>query len=118
MTYKAQAQIARPYRGCRAHRRYDLDCEVRFRATPPGPGMLAGRGRTINMSAAGVLFESELAIPVGTTIELSIAWPVQLEGKIRLTLFAIGRVVRASDERIAVKIGRSEFRVGGAVAAP
>ena len=70
----------------------------------------AGSGRTVNMSAGGVLFQSTHVLPVGDDVELSIAWPAQLDNKIRLQLCIIGRTVWSGNNFTAVQIQRYEFR--------
>jgi hypothetical protein len=72
-----------------------------------------GSGRTVNMSAGGVLFQSTHALAVGDEVELSIAWPAQLDNKVRLQLCVVGRTVWSGDNSTAVQIQRYEFRTAG-----
>ena len=69
-----------------------------------------GRGRTINLSSGGVLFEAEVAIPVNASIELSISWPGRSDPQIQFELHATGEALRVGDSKVAVKFDRSIFR--------
>jgi len=77
-----------------------------------------GSGKTLNFGSGGLLFTTEDRLPLGRTVELSVAWPALLGGKCPLQFVATGRVVRSESNRAAVKIERYEFRTrGGPVAA-
>lgn len=77
--------------------------------------LLSRQGRTINLSAGGLLVASQDAalpdqITVGARLELNIEWPVLLDGRIPLQLFASGQVVRRRAIDFAVALDRHEFR--------
>jgi hypothetical protein len=72
-----------------------------------------GSGRTLNFGSGGLLFTTEDRLPLGRTVELSVAWPALLGGKCPLQFVATGRVVRSESNRAAVKIERYEFRTRG-----
>src|SRR5450432_202788 len=76
-----------------------------------------GTGKTVNFGSGGLLFTTEDRLPVGRTIELSVAWPALLGGKCPLQFVATGRVVRSEGHRAAVKIERYEFRTRGSATA-
>ena len=97
----------------RSDSRYPLESEMAFRIVRRKRVLEAGRGRTVNMSASGVLFKSTHPLPVGDNIELSIAWPAQLENKVRLQLCILGRTVWSGDNSTAVQIQKYEFRTAG-----
>jgi hypothetical protein len=81
----------------------------------------SGSGQTVNFGSGGLLFTTEDTLPLGRTVELSVSWPALLGGKCPLQFVATGRVVRAENNRAAVKIERYEFRTRGgpaSVAAP
>jgi hypothetical protein len=73
----------------------------------------SGSGKTLNFGSGGLLFTTEDRLPLGRTVELSVSWPALLGGKCPLQFVATGRVVRAEDDRAAVKIERYEFRTRG-----
>lgn len=76
-----------------------------------------GSGKTVNFGSGGLLFTTEERLPLGRTVELSVAWPALLGGKCPLQFVATGRVVRSEGHRAAVKIERYEFRTRGGGAA-
>lgn len=69
-----------------------------------------GAGRTIDISSGGVLFESGQRLHSGKRVEVSINWPVRLEGGCPLKFVAVGRVVRADEKSAAVTIEQYQFR--------
>jgi hypothetical protein len=76
----------------------------------------SGSGKSLNFGSGGILFTTEERLPVGRTVELSVAWPALLGGTCPLQFVATGRVVRAESNRAAVKIDRYEFRTRGVAA--
>jgi hypothetical protein len=94
--------------------RYPLDLGVRFRPCfEKAP--FSSSGRTINLSSGGILVASQhlvsqCEISVGTRIEMSIEWPVLLDGRIPLQFVAVGRVVRRGPFVFAVAFERHQFR--------
>jgi hypothetical protein len=77
----------------------------------------SGSGKTLNFGSGGLLFTTEERLPLGRTVELSVAWPALLGGKCPLQFVATGRVVRSEGHRAAVKIERYEFRTRRGAAA-
>jgi hypothetical protein len=94
----------------RSDRRYPINAEVRYCITNRQRVIQTGYGRIIDISSAGVLFESGLALPRGLKIELSIAWPALSSTSSKLELHAEGRTVRAEHNRTAAQIHRYTFR--------
>lgn len=74
---------------------------------------IPGCGKTINISSTGVLFSAPAPIDPGKRVELSIDWPVQLDGNCGLKLVALGHVIRCKSDSIAVEIDSYEFRTRG-----
>ena len=98
----------------RSNSRYPLDLRVSFRlisrASP-----LSGAGRTVNLSAAGLLVATPGVVScdefsAGARLEINIEWPVLLDGRIPLQLFAIGLVVRRGAANFAVTFQHHQFR--------
>ena len=93
--------------------RFPLDLVVRFRPLT-GPEFF-GAGRAVNVSSRGVLVVSEQPIgrheiSVGALVEMSMAWPSLLDGRIPLQLFAVGRVVRYRGSDFAAAFENYQFR--------
>jgi PilZ domain len=89
--------------------RYALDLTVRFRASAPGSSV-SGEGLAVNLSSGGVLVASRNQIAVGSLVEMSIAWPLLLDGRTPLQLIAVGRVLRRGARHFAATFERHEFR--------
>ncbi|MGA3040587.1 MAG: PilZ domain-containing protein [Bryobacteraceae bacterium] len=70
----------------------------------------SGAGKTVDISSAGVLFETGQRLRSGKRVELSVNWPAQLESGCPLKFVAVGRVVRAEETRAAMRIEQYEFR--------
>jgi hypothetical protein len=89
--------------------RYPVEAALEYRVIH-GRRAATGRGKTINLSSHGVLFQSDQAVAEGAQIELAIAWPARLNDVAGLTLHVTGRTVRSQGQCAAVKILRREFR--------
>jgi hypothetical protein len=96
--------------------RYPLNLSVRFRGLfRSGEFRLSSLGRTMNMSAGGLLVASQEEfldddISTGSRVEISIEWPALLDGSIPLQLVAICRVIRRGPLDFATAFERHEFR--------
>jgi hypothetical protein len=77
--------------------------------------VVTGVGRTVNISSGGVLIDTGNSLPRGLGIELSIAWPANLNGVAALKLHVIGKTLRTQSNLTAVRIRRYEFRTRGKV---
>ena len=90
--------------------RFPLDLEVRYTGSG-GQGLLVtGSGRTTDLSSSGLAFISDNPLPHGLRLDLSIDWPVLLDGAIQLQLTISGVVVRTSGSVTALRIQRHEFK--------
>ena len=90
--------------------RFPIEREVRYKTLNQRAEILAGSGKTLNISSSGVLFTSDHDLPVGTRLEVSISWPAQLNEKCLLNLVARGRVTRHTKGQLALQIQQYEFR--------
>jgi hypothetical protein len=89
--------------------RFPVREEVRYKMLN-GKVVTTGAGKTLNIGSGGVLFTTEERLPVGRMVELSVNWPARLDGTCPLKFVATGRVIRAEEDRAAVRIERYEFR--------
>jgi hypothetical protein len=89
--------------------RFPLREEVKYKLLN-GKVITVGSGETLNIGSGGVLFTTESRLPLGRMVELSVNWPARLDGTCALKFVASGRVVRAEEDRAAVRIERYEFR--------
>lgn len=97
--------------------RFQIEREVKYRVLSKRGGEESGEGKTVNVSSSGVLFTTQQMLLPGRRMELSIAWPAQLDNKTALRLVARGRVVRYEDGRAAFLIQQYEFRTQASAAA-
>ena len=89
----------------RSHRRYPISVELKYSA-----GGQVGRGKTINLSEGGLLFEADVALPTNLLIELWISWPGRTWPPVPLEVYAPGKIVRVEGTKVAVKFDRAVFR--------
>lgn len=92
----------------RSAARYPVKSHLLYTLVSSGKEFRSGRGRTVNVSATGLLFESADSFSPGDQIELTVDWPGR-PGDIRLQLCAFGEVVRSGGRSVAVKIHRYHF---------
>ncbi len=90
--------------------RFPIERELRYKTLNQRAEILAGNGKTLNISSSGVLFTSDHDLPVGTRLEVSISWPAQLNERCLLNLVARGRVTRHTKGQLALQIQQYEFR--------
>jgi hypothetical protein len=89
--------------------RYPLDLTVRYRC-PSAGSPFSGEGLAVNLSSGGVLVASQHQMNVGALVEMSIEWPLLLDGKTPLQLIVVGRVLRRGASHFAAAFERHEFR--------
>jgi hypothetical protein len=94
----------------RASVRFPVDLEVRYSVAGGREPVEKGSGRTIDMSSSGLSFTADRPLSIGQKLDLSIDWPVRLDGDVQLQLVASGVVVRTTGALTALRIERHEFR--------
>lgn len=99
----------------RAADRFPIERDVRYRMMSKKSSDENGIGKTVNISSNGVLFTTDKLLIPGRKLEVSIAWPAQLNNSCALRLVARGRIVRFEQGRAAMEIQQYEFRTTGAL---
>jgi len=94
----------------RLHRRYLVKIETEYRLNEARESIKTGIGRTINISTHGILFESQLPLPLGSRIEIDIPWPARPGQAQPLELHAEGYTIRAARNQTAMYIEQYAFR--------
>jgi hypothetical protein len=89
--------------------RFQLTLEVRYSVLGRVP-VETGSGRTIDMSSSGLRFTADRSLATGQRLDVSIDWPVLLDGGVQLQLIVSGMIVRSTGTETAVRIERHEFR--------
>ena len=92
------------YRERRADRRYEVMLETRWKLIRRRRVLSAGKGKTIDLSSSGILFETQQVLPLGGEVELSIAWPALRDGNVALEFLVSGRVVRSNDHQAGIRL--------------
>ena len=87
----------------RRSRRFAIEAEVSWRQRAGRSTALAGKGTIVNISSSGILFMSDPKPEVGEQLQLSVDWPVILDGSTPLKLVIRGKVVRAQAHAVAVQ---------------
>ena len=93
----------------RLHRRYLVNVEIKYRLKEAQESIKTGIGRTINISTYGILFESQLPVPLGSRIEIDLPWPTRPQAQ-PLELRAEGYTIRAARNQTAMYIEQYAFR--------
>lgn len=96
--------------------RFPVQEDVRYSIDLSKTSKVSGVGKTLNFGSGGILFTTDEKLPIGSSVDLSVAWPALLGGKCALQFVATGRVVRSDASSAAVRIVRYEFRTRGAAA--
>ncbi len=94
--------------------RFRIQRELRYKLLDGDTVTARGAGQTVDISSAGVAFDTDTALRTGAYVELSISWPAMLSGDLPLRLVVFGRVVRVEGRRAAALIHKYEFRIQGA----
>jgi len=94
----------------RASTRFPLTLEVRYTVLGRKAPVETGSGRTIDLSSSGLSFTADRPLLTGQMLDVSIDWPVLLDGGVRLQLTMSGMVVRTNGTATALQIRRHEFR--------
>ena len=73
-----------------------------------------GAGTTVDLSSGGILFESDHKPTATGFMELAITWPAMGNGFRPMHLVVMGRVVRVSGTRVAIRIRQHGFSTAAA----
>ena len=90
--------------------RFPIARELRYKLMDEETIVESGMGTTVDMGSGGVAFRTDHRLQPGSFIELSISWPVLLEGSCPMRLIVFGRVLRSSSMYAACTIDKYEFR--------
>jgi len=94
----------------RKKRRFEMRREIRYKIWDGERRIGSGTGWTIDISSRGASFTTNGYIPTGMVIEVSISWPVLLNGDCAVRLVGHGLVMRQIGNVTACRISRFEFR--------
>lgn len=97
----------------RPHRLYPVALDAQYKILCRGVEIV-GQGRTTWIGSKCLVFVANGELPKYGRIEVSLLWPVVLEGGVRLKLVIRGRVYEKEGDRITVAISRFEFHTRAA----
>jgi hypothetical protein len=94
----------------RAANRYPVNLDLSFQEITSAKTSVQGSGRTVDLSSDAILFTASCPIIPGTRLEVSLQWPVTLDGRVPLKLVARGVVMGYRAPNAVVAIQNYEFR--------
>jgi len=94
----------------RASTRFHLALDVRYAVAGRRAPVELGSGRTIDLSSSGLSFTADRPLLTGQKLDISLDWPILLDGGVKLQLIMLGVVVRSNGTATALEIRRHEFR--------
>ena len=97
----------------RSRQRFPIDLPLQYKIVRDYRVIGTGTGKTVDMSSGGIAFATNETLKIGAHVELSICWPVLLDGSCPMKLVAEGRVLRSDALLTAVRVDRYEFRTQG-----
>ena len=92
----------------RARQRYPLRLPVEYRVLA-GKNAATGFGVTRDLSSGGIAFEVHELLHAGVQVEVSVQWPVPLDGATPLKLVVRGRLLRVEEGLAALRVQRCQF---------
>lgn len=95
--------------GWRGGVRFPVDLAVHFTSEHHGR-LETVSGRTLEMSSSELSFIAERRPEIGQALQVSIDWPVQLDGGVKLQLIIFGVVVQTQETKVVLKIEKHDFR--------
>lgn len=93
----------------RSERRYSIALQLQWKLFSRKRLIDMGTGITVDLSTGGILFESDHKLAAPGFMELAITWPARPDHLSSMHLVVIGRVVRVSGTRVAVRIKQHGF---------
>ena len=89
---------------------YPVTLDLEYRVISARQNSIRAYGKTAWISSQQLTFTGDQAVKTGDRMEVSVFWPVKLEGRIKLQLVVRGRAVGVSANRITMSIKKHEFR--------
>ena len=92
---------------------FPLVLPLKYKTISPKGKAISGTGSTVLMSSTDIVFSADQPVRRGVRCELSIAWPVLLETRIRLQLVLQSVITRSEGQFVIARISKYEFRTRG-----
>ena len=94
-------------------RRYPVQVELKYKLLQNGLVAARGFGKTLEFGDGKVSFNVDRRLDQGADLELSLDWPLRIDGVCPLQLIVFGQVVASNREGSTLQITRHEFRTRG-----
>ena len=107
----------RPAETERASVRYPVSLQLHYRVKSK-PGPVEGFGQTRMMSSKDIIFAGGNELQPGMKAEIAVAWPLLLDGHIRLQLMLKTIITSCQDGVVEARILEYDFRTHGLGVAP
>ena len=92
--------------------RFGMELPLKYKAASAELAFF-GLGRTNVLSSTEFIFTADQPIESGMLCEISIAWPILLENRVRLQLILEATIVRVEGPVVAARISKYNYRTRG-----
>ena len=89
---------------------FPLVLPLKYKAISPEAKAISGTGSTVLLSSTDIVFNAGQPIRSGVRCEISIAWPVLLENRIRLQLVLQSLITRSEGQVVMARVSKYEFQ--------
>lgn len=90
---------------------YPVAMEMKYKTRAQTPRV--GMGETRWMSNRDITFTTDHPMEPGTKLEISIAWPALLNGRVALQLVVESQIIRSEETQVTARILKHHFRTRG-----
>ena len=91
---------------------FPLVLPLKYKTTSRRAKAISGTGSTVLLSSTDIVFNADQPLGSGVQCEISIDWPVLLEGRIGLQL-VLHSVITRSEGQVTARVSQYEFRTRG-----
>lgn len=92
---------------------YPITLDLHYQVLSDGRQVETGSGRTTQFGSRRVVFTAEPALQVAARLQVSVAWPVLLDDRVKLQLIIEGRVIGVDGDRVTLGVVKYHFRTRG-----
>ena len=92
---------------------YPITLDLHYQVLSGGRPVETGSGRTTRFGSRRVVFIAEPALQVAARLQVSVAWPVLLDDRVKLQLIIEGRVTGVDGDRVTLGVVKYHFRTRG-----
>ena len=92
---------------------YPITLDLHYQVLSGGRPVETGSGRTTRFGSHRVVFIAEPALEVAARLQVSVAWPVLLDDRVKLQLIIEGRVLGVDGDRVTLGVVKYHFRTRG-----